>query len=422
MQVCLEIEENLNNIYNYNIKSEDNNAMNKTQHINNFKPKISKEEKEILKKINNYKIRIKSAQNELDIQLKINKADELENILQERKLYLEKIQKENSVLNRMKTLQKKDQKDVKDILNKKEELYSVNEKIIKMKDEAKIKKDKNLEDPFQPPRAKPKNSQNIINELRKNLTEKPQNSQQNKQIQEELNKIKMMQNNNYSSNNLNYLYSNSINNTPSVTHMINNLTNNNESEITEFENGFNNNSHNSHNELNLEEDQLNTSLEVSKEKEKEKTEKDFQIKFDKFPTPKNKSEIKIFFMNLICYINSLLSTCSLKNNNKLYDELTIFKYKLETRYNDYRNHGLNEQYFINKLKESQEELINKIGIGIVSKKDKKEDSLNSLNLNNIINIRSNYTFIGKKRKKSLSEMRSITDGSSSYEEGEGDSH
>ena len=288
--------------------------------------------------------------------------------------------------------------------------------------EAKMKKDKNLEDPFQPPRAKPKNSQNIINELRKNLTEKPQNSQQNKQIQEELNKIKMMQNNNYSSNNLNYLYSNSINNTPSVTHMINNLTNNNESEITEFENGFNNNSHNSHNELNLEEDQLNTSLEVSKEKEKEKTEKDFQIKFDKFPTPKNKSEIKIFFMNLICYINSLLSTCSLKNNNKLYDELTIFKYKLETRYNDYRNHGLNEQYFINKLKESQEELINKIGIGIVSKKDKKEDSLNSLNLNSIINIRSNYTFIGKKRKKSLSEMRSITDGSSSYEEGEGDSH
>ena len=143
MQVCLEIEENLNNIYNYNIKSEDNNAMNKTQHNNNFKPKISKEEKEILKKINNYKIRIKSAQNELDIQLKINKADELENILQERKLYLEKIQKENSVLNRMKTLQKKDQKDVKDILNKKEELYSVNEKIIKMKDEAKIKKDYN---------------------------------------------------------------------------------------------------------------------------------------------------------------------------------------------------------------------------------------------------------------------------------------
>ena len=173
--------------------------------------------------------------------------------------------------------------------------------------EAKIKKDKNLEDPFQPPRAKPKYSQNIINELRKNLTEKPQNSQQNKQIQEELNKIKMMQNNNYSSNNLNYLYSNSINNTPSVTHMINNLTNNNESEITEFENGFNNNSHNSHNELNLEEDQLNTSLEVSKEKEKEKTEKDFQIKFDKFPTPKNKSEIKIFFMNLIInYMMNLL--------------------------------------------------------------------------------------------------------------------
>ena len=282
--------------------------------------------------------------------------------------------------------------------------------------EAKIKKDKNLEDPFQPPRAKPKNSQNIINELRKNLTEKPQNSQQNKQIQEELNKIKMMQNNNYSSNNLNYLYSNSINNTPSVTHMINNLTNNNESEITEFENGFNNNSHNSHNELNLEEDQLNTSLEVSKEKEKEKAEKDFQIKFDKFPTPKNKSEIKIFFMNLTCYINSLLSTCSIKNNNnKLYDELTIFKYKLETRYNDYRNHGLNEQYFINKLSQHQEELINKIKEAIKNEKKEENMNLGSLNINNIINIHTNYFFMGKKRKKSLSEIKSITDGSSSYE-------
>ena len=56
----------------------------------------------------------------------------------------------------------------------------------------------------------------------------------------------------------------------------------------------------------------------------------------------------------------MLSYNSIKNNNKLYDELLIFKYKLETRYNDYRNRGLNEQYFINILNQNQEELINKI--------------------------------------------------------------
>ena len=125
-------------------------------------------------------------------------------------------------------------------------------------------------------------------------------------------------------------------------------------------------------------------------------------------------------MNLTCYINSLLSTCSIRNNTKLYEELLVFKYKLETRYNDYRNHGLNEQYFINILNQNQEELINKLGMGIWGKKEKKDENSNSFNINNIINIHSNYSFIGKKRKKSLSEMRSITDGSSSYEDRDAD--
>ena len=191
-------------------------------------------------------------------------------------------------------------------------------------------------------------------------------------------------------------------------HVINNLINNNESEIADFDNGINNNIHNSHNESNLEEDPLNSSTDLLKDKEK--FEKELQIKFDKYPSPRNKAEIKIFFTNLICYINSLLSTTSIKNNTKLYDELLIFKYKLETRYNDYKNRGLDEKYFINILNQNQEELINKIGIG------KKEDNINSINLNSVINIHSNYHFVGKKRKKSLSEMKSITDGSSSYED------
>ena len=272
--------------------------------------------------------------------------------------------------------------------NKKDQsIFSLNEVI--------TKKEKQKECSMLPPRISIKQSRDsFIKELRKNLEGNPQNIQQNLQLQEELNKIKLMSN---------------INNI---------ITNNNESELGDFDNGINNNN-NSHNSLNLEEEQLNLSIEVSKDKDKdkEKIEKDnFQIRFDKYPNPKNKAEIKIFFTNLICYINSLLSSYSIKNNTKLFDELLIFKYKLETRYNDYRNHGLDEKYFINILIQNQEELINKVGIGIWPKKDKKDDNLNSINLNSVINIHSNSSFIGKKRKKSLSEMKSITDGSSSYED------
>ena len=276
--------------------------------------------------------------------------------------------------------------------NKKEQsIYSLNEVI--------IKKEKQKECSMLPPRTSIKYSRDsFIKELRKNLAGNPQNIQQNLQLQEELNKIKLSINNNISMlNNNNNANNNNINNSFSVIHGVNNVTNNNESELGDFDNGINNNSHNS---LNLEEDQLNLSIEVLKDKDKEKLEKEnLQIKFDKYPSP-------------------LLSSYSIKNNNKLYDELLIFKYKLETRYNDYRNHGLDEKYFINILIQNQEELINKIGIGILSKKDKKEDNLNSINLNSVINIHSNYSFIGKKRKKSLSEMKSITDGSSSYEDKE----
>ena len=284
--------------------------------------------------------------------------------------------------------------------NKKEQsIYSLNEVI--------IKKEKPKEGSMLPPRSSIKYSRDsYIKELRKNLIGNPQNIQQNLQLQEELNKIKAMMNNNNSL--MNIPNNNNINISSSAIHVINNLTNNNESEIADFDNAINNNSHNSHNELNLEEDQLNSSTDLLKDKEK--LEKDLLIKFDKYPSPRNKAEIKIFFTNLICYINSLLSTTSIKNNTKLYDELLIFKYKLETRYNDYKNRGLDEKYFINILNQNQEELINKIGIG------KKEDNINSINLNSVINIHSNYHFMGKKRKKSLSEMKSITDGSSSYED------
>ena len=144
MEICSEIEEHLSKLYTSKGKIEDNNKLNKTQNINSYNnSKSSKEQNELIKKINNYKMKINTAQNELDVLLRLNKVDELENILQERKRYLEKIKRENSVLKKMKSLQEKDEKEVKDIINKKEELFSVNEKINKMKDEAKIKKDYN---------------------------------------------------------------------------------------------------------------------------------------------------------------------------------------------------------------------------------------------------------------------------------------
>ena len=272
-------------------------------------------------------------------------------------------------------------------------------------------KEKKPIDLMPPPRTPVRTMKDIIQELRKNLTETPSNAIQNQQLQEELNKIKLI--NKENSYNSNYISSNNFNN---IFNNINNNTNNNnfinnESDalLTDYDTCLNNNSHHSHNEQILEEENpLNTSLDTGKEKEN-------YIKFNKLPSPKNKAEIKIFVNNLISYINFLFSCPSIKNNNKLNEELFIFKYKLETRYNDYRNHGLNEQYFINKLSQHQEELINKIKEAIKNEKKEENMNLGSLNINNIINIHTNYFFMGKKRKKSLSEIKSITDGSSSYE-------
>ena len=147
MQICSEIEENLNKIYNSQGKDEDNNnKLNKFKNItnlSNINSKLSKEQIENIKKINNYKKKIKALKKELDMQLKQNNIEELENTLKEMKKYLESIKKENIILKNMKTLQLKNDKELKDILAKKEQLDSVSEKIIKMKDEAKMQNDYN---------------------------------------------------------------------------------------------------------------------------------------------------------------------------------------------------------------------------------------------------------------------------------------
>ena len=129
-------------------------------------------------------------------------------------------------------------------------------------------------------------------------------------------------------------------------------------------------------------------------------------KYTKFPKPKCKKEITIFVNNIIGYINYLIefySNSSIKDKEKEISDLDIIKIRIETRYNDYRNKGLKEDYFISCLSKEQEDFINKIS------------SINNSKLEDII-IVENYKYLSHKRKrtKSLSEMKSITSDSNSF--------
>ena len=245
--------------------------------------------------------------------------------------------------------------------------------------EIKNQKEKDPKELMPPPRIPTKNSKDIISELRKNLFENGKNDAKNKELQEELNKIKQMNKDLIEQNK--HINSNEI-----------------ENSFFDLDNSVNFNNSNLDEEI-----VLNNSIDFGKEKEK-----DTLNKLNKLPIPKNKSEIRIFVSNIICYINYLLSWNSTKNNSKLNDELINFRHKLEIRYNDYKNGGLDESYFIKILSQNQEELISKLKEMI--KSETKEEKMY-----NYINNIENYSFIGKKRKKSLSEIKSVTDGSSSYE-------
>ena len=93
-----------------------------------------------------------------------------------------------------------------------------------------------------PPRTPIRTSKDLIQELRKNLTETSSNAQQNQQLQDELNKIKLMTKEN--SFNTSLLLSNSFNN---IFHINNNNTNNtnimneNDTLLTDYDTCLNNN-------------------------------------------------------------------------------------------------------------------------------------------------------------------------------------
>ena len=149
MLACVEIEENLNKIY-YPEKTEE---MMNLSHVNVTKStkftqindglleEQKSKEKEIFKKIKNYKLKIKSLQNELDIELGINKADELELLYSEKKAYLEKLKKENNILKNFNNKDEKNQQLINIKKTNKIGLISINEKINKIKVEIKIQKD-----------------------------------------------------------------------------------------------------------------------------------------------------------------------------------------------------------------------------------------------------------------------------------------
>ena len=146
-----------------------------------------------------------------------------------------------------------------------------------------------------PPRAPIRTTKDIIQELRKNLRETQANIIQNQQLKEELNKIKLMN----KENSFNYSFL-SLNNLPSS----NTNINNNESDnlLTDLE------THNFHNELNLDEDNLlNTSIDTGKDKES-------FVKFNKLPSPKKYSEKFDDIFNKIIMANNQRK--SVNNNEK----------------------------------------------------------------------------------------------------------
>lgn len=236
-----------------------------------------------------------------------------------------------------------------------------------------------------PPKARPKSHSDTSEELRKNLMDCGGSSScDNSFFQEELHKyfkeneesefkriddelsISKSNESFLNEKSTNYYNSNNILNqinSPSINSLNNNL-------ITENNLNFNNNSNNNHktivnsfnfnmvnylyNDFSLSENNEESSQEYKKSLEKLKLNlaKDSRCynKFFNLPTPNNNKEIKLFVENLEKYISEHLFDNNFKN----------LQIKLQTRYNDYKNKGLNFEYFKDTLEKMQKELISRI--------------------------------------------------------------
>ena len=179
MLACVEIEDNLNKIY-YPEKTEE---MMNLSHVNVTKStKFTQvnegmteeqklKEKEYLKKIKIYKTKINALQNQLDIEIRTNKVDELEILYTGKKAYLEKLKKENKYLKSINSMDENSQNEINNKNMNKAELISINEKINKIKDETKIQKDycKTLIEKIKSQNGKIKDLQNKCDLINQNI-------------------------------------------------------------------------------------------------------------------------------------------------------------------------------------------------------------------------------------------------------------
>lgn len=245
-----------------------------------------------------------------------------------------------------------------------------------------------------PPKARPKSHSDTSEELRKNLMDCGGSSScDNSFFQEELHKyfkeneesefkriddelsISKSNESFLNEKSTNYYNSNNILNqihSPSINSLNNNLAAAENNFMNCSNSNSNNNNHNAnsnrphvnsfnfnmvnylYNDFSLSENNEESSQEYKKSLEKLKLNlsKDSMCynKFLNLPTPSNNKEIKIFVENLEKYISEHLFDNSFKN----------LQIKLQTRYNDYRNKGLNFEYFKDTLEKMQKELISRI--------------------------------------------------------------
>lgn len=241
-----------------------------------------------------------------------------------------------------------------------------------------------------PPKPLTRTKSETSDDLRRNLMETATNIQENNLLQEELNKIISFNKENNSS-------------------IISNKDETSSYYVNEGNVRFNFSKDNytllSDDESNINDFNRNNKEKLKYNLSKQDNCNDFK-KYTKFPIPKCKKEITIFVNNIIGYINYLtdyINNSIIKDKEKEIDDLDTIKIQLQTRYNDYRNKGLKEDYFISCLNKVQDDFILKIA-----------SIKNNLKIEDIILIES-YKYLSHKRNrtKSLSEMKSVTSSSNS---------
>jgi hypothetical protein len=232
-----------------------------------------------------------------------------------------------------------------------------------------------------PPKARPKSRSDTSEELKRNLIETFTNTSDNSALQEGLQKFcKEMEeldniskknddelSNTGSLHNSLYCYNNFINGSH-CSHNHNCYNNENKETSNNLKFNFVNYHYNSIGSDDEENTESRYSVEklkknmssISQEGKSSNIKEDFSsVKskitqlfkpFKKLPPPNTKSEIKAYVNNICSYINQHEFDTSLSN----------LKIRLQTRFNDFKNQGLKEEYFKDCLEKMQGEVISRI--------------------------------------------------------------